>query len=101
MTKNTIVSYPVLLQGFGVQYTDFEAPHHRDAPEHDFISLELPLEKLLEVGGIAKQSSMGCSRVHHTICSSNSSPHAMHHLLMVFNHPVDHLPLEIPVRVIG
>ena len=82
-TKSTIAPYPVLLQSFGVQHTDFEAPHHRDAPQHNFISPKLLLEKFHEVGGITEWPSMGCSRVCHTISSSDSRPHVAHHLLMV------------------
>ena len=109
MLEGTVVPYPVLLQGLGVQDHDLQAPHHQDCPQHYLIAPEVPPQQLVKIVLEDEGTSMGHSWICNTIGSSQCRIQVDEHLLPVLHHPVHHLEMEVsggvvrqvPVTVFG
>ena len=70
MLKGTVVSDTVLLKSLGVKDHNLQAPHHRDKPQHDLITPEVPPQKIVQVISVAEGTSMERIRISNTVGSS-------------------------------
>ena len=100
MLEGTVVSHTVLLKSLGVKDRDLQAPNHRNCPQQDLVTPELPFQQLVKVLPVAEGTTMGCSRICDAIGSSQSRVHVDKHLLPVLHHPVHHLVMKVSVGVV-
>ena len=58
MPEGHVMPKSVFLQGLGVDNSDFQPPHHRDAPHHHLVTLEPWVQQLGEIGLVAEGPTM-------------------------------------------
>ena len=100
MLEGTVVSDMVLLKSLEVKDRNLQAPHHRDSPQHDLITPEVPPQEIVQVISVAEGTSMECIRISNTIGSSYCGVHIHKYFLSVPHHPIHHLAMEIPGGVV-